>query len=217
MGDERALVPPTRERKREERRARVLSIRAARLATLSALTWTTLSVVATTGTLAAVIRDRTVRAIVAIHALDRRTSVPLFFFSSERRHDATSTVVATHRERDTRLDSSSQCGKSPSSSQIRNTYYTDLSKVSEFSRSLARTRAVARACVSRRSASIYSTHAVYNPATTTPRRATRSTDTGQNGARHCPATPTLERAGARPVDGVDEDGTEGTGTGTGVC
>lgn len=36
--------------------------------------------------------------------------------------------------------------------------------------------------------------AAYYPATTTPRRATRSTDTGQNGARHCPATLTPEGA-----------------------
>jgi len=146
MGDERALVPPTRQRKREERRARVLSIRTARLATLSALTWTTLSVVATTGTLVTVTRDGTVTDIVvAIHASGCLAPLSLlffFFFSSERCHDATTTVVTAHREHDTRLGSSSLCGKSSSSSssssQIRNTYYTGLSKESEHARSLAR-------------------------------------------------------------------------------
>lgn len=55
----------------------------------------------------------------------------------------------------------------------------------------------ARSLLSHDSDSVHSArfahlHCANNP-NTTPRRATRSTGTGQNGVRHCPATPTPER------------------------
>jgi len=70
----------------------------------------------------------------------------------------------------------------------------DLSRESEHARSLARARERARVYRAAPLRSDSLARAAYDPATTTPRRATRSTDTGQNGARHCPATPTPERA-----------------------
>jgi len=153
MGDERALVPPTRQRKREERRARVLSIRTARLATLSALTWTTLSVVATTGTLVTVTRDGTVTDIVvAIHASGCLAPLSPFFFLFFFR---TLSRCYNHR-----------CNGSPRARYetrfflaVREVFVVVVVVVTDTqyilhrslerirARSLARTRAIARACV----------------------------------------------------------------------
>lgn len=110
--------------------------------------------------------------------------------------DATSTAAA-------RRDPGVDCSPSPSRSSssrnegTRNTYYTR-SREGVRARSYApRSRAYACARVCNRVAPAYSdllARVAHNPTTATPRRATRSTDTGQNGARHCPATPTPERA-----------------------
>lgn len=108
--------------------------------------------------------------------------------------DATSTVVAA---RDPGISSTPRGKSSTSSSQAQtgthNTYYTR-------SRERVRARSLVRAALpralSRRPGFEFarSRSVLPHDGDTPTRRATRSTNTGQNGARHCPATPTPERA-----------------------